>query len=101
MLCAFRDVTVLLEVKNPDSDRGTPSKVSQVTVDFIASWPGKAYVVWSPEEAVRVVIEAARPADAAPLDLGLCKYCGRPERDHPVRSGCVRCEMFHPRAEKA
>lgn len=61
LLCAFRDTTVLLEVKNPDSDRGAPSKVSQATVDFIAQWPGKVYVVWSPEEAVRVVVDAAQP----------------------------------------
>lgn len=62
LLCAFRETTVLLEVKNPDSDRGKPSKVSAATVGFIASWPGKAYVVWSAEEAVRVVVEAARPS---------------------------------------
>lgn len=61
LLCAFREVSVLLEVKNPDSDRGAPSKVKQNTLDFLASWPGLAYVVWSAEEAVRVVVEAARP----------------------------------------
>lgn len=60
LLCAFRETTVLLEVKNPDSDRGAPSKVGQGTVDFMAKWPGKVYVVWSAEEAVRVVVEAAR-----------------------------------------
>jgi len=66
LLVAFRGVTVLLEIKNPDSDRGAPSKVKQNTLDFLASWPGKAYVVWSPEEAVRVVVEAARPGGPTP-----------------------------------
>lgn len=64
LLCAFRDVTVLLEVKNPDSDRGAPSKVSKGTAEFIASWPGLVYVVWSAEEAVRVVVDAAGPCKA-------------------------------------
>jgi Holliday junction resolvase len=64
LLCAFRDVTVLLELKNPEAERG-PAQAMKLTVqetEFIANWPGKVYVVTSPEEAVRVVVEAARPS---------------------------------------
>lgn len=54
LLVAFRETTVLLEVKSP----GGQLRASQI--EFLASWPGKAYVVESGEEAVRVVVEAAR-----------------------------------------
>jgi Holliday junction resolvase len=63
VIAAFRGVNVLLEVKNPDSDRGAPSKLTKEQLEFIESWPGPAYVVWSPKEAVDVVIEAARPPE--------------------------------------
>jgi Holliday junction resolvase len=64
LLCAFREVTVLLEVKDgalPPSER----KLTAAEIEFFATWPGKAYVVTSPEEAVRVVVEAARPTSSA------------------------------------
>jgi hypothetical protein len=59
LLCAFRGVLVLLEVKDgslPPSER----KVTAKETEFLAAWPS-SYVVTSPEEAVRVVVEAARP----------------------------------------
>lgn len=58
LLCGFRDTLVLLEVKDgsrPPSER----KLSQSEAEFVATWP-KTYVVTSGEEAVRVVVEAAR-----------------------------------------
>lgn len=56
ILCAFRETTVLLEIKAEDG------KLNAGQVEFIASWPGKVYVVRTAEEAIRVVVEAARPA---------------------------------------
>ncbi len=58
LLCAFRDTLVLLEVKDgslPPSER----KLTRQEAEFIAAWP-KTYVVTSGEEAVEVVVEAAR-----------------------------------------
>lgn len=54
ILAAFRGATVWLEVKQPGE------KPNAAQVEFLASWPGKAYVVCDPDEAVRVVVEAAR-----------------------------------------
>lgn len=63
LLTAFRGVLVLLEVKDgslPPSAR----KLTKAEAEFVATWPC-VYVVTSPEEAVRVVIEAANPERAA------------------------------------
>lgn len=60
LLCAFRGVLVLLEVKDgtlPPSARALTSQEA----GFLATWP-KVYVVTSGPEAVRVVVEAARPS---------------------------------------
>jgi hypothetical protein len=60
LIAAFRGVTVLLEVKDGSKTPGDrPLTVAET--EFIATWPGLVYVVLSPEEAVRVVVEAARP----------------------------------------
>ena len=64
IIAAFRGVTVLLEVKDgskPPSERA----LTVLEAEFIATWPGKVYVVTSPEEAVDVVVEAARPGRGA------------------------------------
>lgn len=69
LLCAFRGVTVLLEVKNPDAARGAAQamKLTAAETEFIATWPGLVYVVTDPMEAVRLIVEAARPpAQATP-----------------------------------
>jgi hypothetical protein len=61
LLVGFRGVNALLEVK----DGRLPPSHRQLTADerdFIATWPGTVHVVTSAEEAVRVVVEAARPA---------------------------------------
>lgn len=63
LLCAFRGLLVLLEVKDgtlPPSARA----LTKQEQEFIAAWP-RSYVVTSAEEAVRVVVEAARPRDSA------------------------------------
>jgi hypothetical protein len=60
LLCAFRDVTCLIEIK----DEARPPSARALTAQqerFIGSWPGKVFVVNSPDEAVRVVVELARP----------------------------------------
>ena len=65
LLVAFRGVLCLLEVKDgrlPPSER-QPTKAE---LGFISTWP-RTYVVTSAEEAVRVVIEAARPPGAPPM----------------------------------
>lgn len=56
LLCAFRGTTVLLEVKQHGE------KANAAQIEFLSTWPGHAYIVWSADEAVRVVVEAARPA---------------------------------------
>lgn len=63
LLVAFRGVSVLLEVKNPNAARGETEarKLTKAELEFVATWPGKAYIVTTPEEAVRVVVEAAKP----------------------------------------
>ena len=58
LLVGFRGVLVLLEVKDPTSSRGT--KLTKAEAEFISTWP-RAYIVTSGDEAVRVVVEAARP----------------------------------------
>ena len=55
LLCNFRGVTVLLEVKQPGS------KLTVAEQEFMDTWPSGAYVVRSAEEAKLVVAEAARP----------------------------------------
>jgi hypothetical protein len=59
LLCAFRGTLCLLEVKDGDK---APSarKLTAAELEFVATWPA-TYVVHSPNEAVRVVVEAARP----------------------------------------
>lgn len=77
LLCAFRGVLVLLEVKDgslPPSER----KLTAKETEFVAAWP-RTYVVTSPEEAVLAVVEAARP-----VELG-----GRPQIV-PSPPGCAR-----------
>jgi hypothetical protein len=60
LLVAFRGVTCLLEVKQPGK------KPNAGQIKFIADWPGLVYVVSSGDEAVRVVVEAARPSGVPP-----------------------------------
>lgn len=58
ILAGFRGVLVLLEVK----DGSLPPSARKLTKDeatFLATWP-RVYVVGSAEEAIRVVVEAAR-----------------------------------------
>lgn len=54
LLCAFRNFTLLLEVKAPGG------KLRQSQETFIAKWPGVVKVVTTPEEAVLACVEAAR-----------------------------------------
>lgn len=55
IIAATRETTVLLEVKSGGE------KPNTAQIEFMASWPGRVYVVRSGEEAVDVVIAAARP----------------------------------------
>lgn len=62
ILAAYRDVIVLLEVKDgslPPSAR----KLTKAEAEFVATWP-RTYVVTSPAEAIEAVVEAARPREA-------------------------------------
>lgn len=72
LICAIRRTTVLLEVKDP---RQPPNKrkPTKAELDFMDEWPGHAYIVTTPEEAVRIVMECARPregGDAAKEEQG-------------------------------
>ena len=60
LLCGLRNTNVLLEVKDgnkPPSER----ELTAAEAQFFAEWPGPVFLVKSPEEAVSVVVEAARP----------------------------------------
>ena len=62
LLVGFRGVLVLLEVKDgslPPSAR----KLTKAEAEFVETW-AQTYVVTSAAEAVRVVVEAARPREA-------------------------------------
>jgi hypothetical protein len=63
LLVAYRGKLAMLEVK--DGSR-VPSerRLTKAEAEFVATWPS-VYVVTSPEEAVQVVVEAARPGGCA------------------------------------
>lgn len=63
LLCAYRGVICLLEVKDGDK---APSarKLTVAESEFVRTWP-RTYVVTSPAEALSVVVEAARPPQEA------------------------------------
>lgn len=61
LLVSFRGWTGLLEVKDgskPPSER----RLTAAEAEFISTWPGDVFVVTAPDEAVRRVVEAARPS---------------------------------------
>ena len=72
LLVAFRGTTVLLEVKQP----GEKPNAGQIR--FMADWPGLVYIVSDGDEAVRVVVEAARPSGVPP---------GTASADYPADPG--------------
>lgn len=55
LLVCCRGVTSLVEVKNPNRDRGGDG-LTKAQVEFIQRWPGAIFVVSSPVEAVRAVL---------------------------------------------
>lgn len=60
LVVGFRGMNTLIEVK----DGTKPPSERRLTADQVAfheSWAGQVVVVTSAEEAVRVVVEAARP----------------------------------------
>lgn len=64
LLVGYRGITLLLELKDLDAERG-PTEAAKLTEEeraFIDTWPGQVAVVFGPEDAVRVVVDAARPA---------------------------------------
>ncbi len=65
LLCGFRGINVLLEVKNPHAERGAAQgmALTEDEREFHETWPGQVRVVTSADEAVRVVVEAARPQE--------------------------------------
>jgi KaiC/GvpD/RAD55 family RecA-like ATPase len=66
LLCGYRGTLVLLELK--DSDK--PPSARRLTAaesEFVRTWP-RTYVVTSAAEALRVVVEAARPHPLIPAD---------------------------------
>lgn len=60
LVVGYRGLNLLLEVKDgrlPPSER----KLTEAEAEFLATWGGQVAVVTSEEDAVRVVVEAARP----------------------------------------
>lgn len=63
LLVGFRNMNFLLEVKNLEAvNKAKEPRLTDDEQDFHASWAGQVAVVTTPDEAVRVVVEAARPA---------------------------------------
>ena len=60
LLCALRGVNVLLEVKDGSKPKWELT-LTKAEAEFFGTWPGPVFLVKSPEEAVSVVVEAARP----------------------------------------
>lgn len=52
LLVGYRGKNVVLEVKN----RNGKDEITKDQADFIATWPGQVDVVYTPEEAVALVI---------------------------------------------
>lgn len=60
LLVGYRNATVLLELKDGEKF-SSERRLTKQQEEFIATWPGgPVYVVSSVDEALRVVIEAAR-----------------------------------------
>lgn len=55
IIAAMRGVQVLLEVKREGE------KLTRLEQAFAETWPGPVFVVTDGDQAVRVVVEAARP----------------------------------------
>lgn len=58
--CWYRGVWVWLEFKTPGQGRLTVAQI-----EFLEKFPGLYHVVQSADEAVRVVVEAARPQEVS------------------------------------
>lgn len=54
LLVCHRGTTSLLEIKNADGR----DQLTKDQVEFIARWPGKIAVVYTPEEALKAVMGA-------------------------------------------
>lgn len=52
LLVCSRGETMLIEVKNPDGK----DTVTKEQAEFLARWPGKVFIVRTPDEAVRMVL---------------------------------------------
>ena len=52
LLVCYRGETSLMEVKN----RNGKDQLSKDQVEFIARWPGKIHIVYSPEEAITALM---------------------------------------------
>ena len=52
LLVCFRGVTALMEVKNRDGK----DELTKDQIEFIARWPGKIHIVYTPQEAVRALV---------------------------------------------
>lgn len=93
LLVGFRGVNVLLEVKNPQvilSDQ----QLNAAQKKFHETWPGPVFVVRTPQEAVLLVVEAARPKGPEAL-APRCK-CGEVYR---LEVSCPRCDAAGDTAE--
>ena len=55
LLVAFRDQLVLLECKTPGNG------LTKAQAEFLSTWPCRAHVVETPEQAMKIVAESARP----------------------------------------
>lgn len=54
LIVGYRRRNVLMEVKNRDGK----DQLTRAQVEFIASWPGEVHVVYTPEEAIAVMVGA-------------------------------------------
>lgn len=63
LVCGYRGITMLIELKNEDATRGDWRKLTADEQRFHETWAGSVVIVaTSPADAVLRVVEAARPA---------------------------------------
>lgn len=86
LLVGFHRVNVLLEVKNP-AQKPSDQQLNAAQQKFHDTWPGPVFVVRTPEMAVALVVEAARPKGPEVL-VPRCK-CGEV---YQIEVSCPRCD---------
>jgi hypothetical protein len=82
IIAGFRGVNILIEVKD-GSRVASEQRITSDQKTFIESWAGQVTVVKSAEEAVYVVLEAARPGSRMATEMPDADWWQKVARDRP------------------